>query len=55
MGLHFLFALKCFITNCALVTLGTIVLDTMQLKNVIVAKVTEANIAMIWLFARMGT
>lgn len=46
-GLHLLLVLERLIANGALVALGPIMLDTMQLQHMIVAKVTEANVTMI--------
>lgn len=52
-SLHFFLVLERFVANGAFVALGAVVLHAMQLQNVIVAKVTVANVATIGFFARM--
>jgi len=52
-GLHLLLVLERLIANGALVALGTIMLHTMQLQHMIVAKVPEADVTMIRLLTRM--
>lgn len=52
---HFLLALECLIANGAFVAFRAVVLDAMQFKNMIVAKIAETNVAMVWLFAGVRT
>lgn len=52
-GLHLLLALERFVADRALVALGPVVLHAVQLQHVVVAEVPEADITMVWLFARV--
>lgn len=51
MSFHFFLAFECFIANCTLVAFRSIVLHSMQFQHVIVAKVTETDIAVIRLLS----
>lgn len=53
-GLHFLLVLESLVADGALVALGAVMLDTVQLQHMIVAKVTEADVAVVGLLARVG-
>lgn len=44
---HFLFVFECLITDCALIALGAVMLHAMELQHVIVAEVSEANVAVV--------
>jgi len=51
--LHLLLVLKRLFADGALVALRAIVLHTVQLKHVVVSKISEANVAVVGLLTRM--
>lgn len=53
MGLHLLLVLERLVADGALVALGAVVLDAMQFQHMIVAKVPEADVAVVGLLARV--